>query len=114
MPEGASRKGIPNRNTGIIKDMIMAALDGVGGHEYLMRQAEENPAAFMSLIGKILPKQVHVETDRPTIDITPQERAERARAFIAQVFAAPERIAEISPQTPPETRPLGRAPSREE
>jgi len=38
--------------------MILAALDGVGGQAYLMRQAEENPGPFMTLIGKVLPMQV--------------------------------------------------------
>lgn len=56
---GGSRKGVPNRATANIKSMIENALDDAGGVEYLRRQAEENPGAFMSLIGKILPKDVN-------------------------------------------------------
>ena len=34
--------------------MVRAALDGVGGQAYLMRQAKENPRAFLALIGLML------------------------------------------------------------
>lgn len=56
--KGGSRKGVPNKNTAAIKDMILKALDEAGGAEYLQRQAEANPSAFMTLIGKVLPMQV--------------------------------------------------------
>lgn len=52
-------KGIPNKLTRSVKEAIQIAFDGVGGPEYLMRQAEENPQAFMTLLGKIIPTQVH-------------------------------------------------------
>lgn len=56
---GAGRKaGIPNKNTTLLKDMILSALHGVGGIKYLQQQAGENPAAFMTLVGKVLPLQV--------------------------------------------------------
>ena len=51
-------KGVPNKNTKAIKDMILGALSDAGGQEYLARQAEENPAAFMGLIGKVLPTEL--------------------------------------------------------
>ena len=50
--------GTPNKTTKALKDMILGALSGVGGEAYLMRQAEENPGPFMTLIGKVLPMQV--------------------------------------------------------
>jgi hypothetical protein len=57
--EGAGRKrGIPNKLTGQVKEMILAALDDAGGVAYLTEQAEQNPAAFMTLLGKVLPLQV--------------------------------------------------------
>lgn len=60
-------KGNVNKNTKAIKDMIEAALNAVGGQQYLERQAIENPQAFMTLIGKILPKDVNVggQSDNP-------------------------------------------------
>jgi hypothetical protein len=55
---GGSRKGRPNKITAAVKDMIVSALNEVGGVEYLVRQAEENPSAFMTLVGKVLPLQL--------------------------------------------------------
>lgn len=40
--------------------MIRAALEGAGGQEYLQRQAEETPTAFLMLLAKCLPKDVTV------------------------------------------------------
>lgn len=51
-------KGVPNKQTALLKDMILQALDGAGGVSYLMRQADENPGPFMTLVGKVLPMQV--------------------------------------------------------
>ena len=55
---GGSRLGRPNKATAGIKAMILGALSDVGGQEYLKAQAVENPTAFLTLIGKILPKEV--------------------------------------------------------
>jgi len=57
------KKGVPNKATGDIKAMISNALTIAGGESYLLRQADENPVAFMGLIGKILPKQVDVDAN---------------------------------------------------
>lgn len=51
-------KGSQNKTTKAVKEMILLALDGVGGIKYLMEQAEENPTAFLSLVGKVMPLQV--------------------------------------------------------
>ena len=77
-PKGTPRtggrvKGTPNKNTTALKDMILAALDGAGGIEYLKAQAIETPAAFMTLVGKVLPLQLTGggETGNPVvIDLT--------------------------------------------
>jgi hypothetical protein len=51
-------KGVPNKANAALKDMILGALDGAGGQAYLQRQAEDNPTAFLSLIGKVLPTEL--------------------------------------------------------
>ena len=51
-------KGSLNKTTAAIKDMVTTALDKAGGIEYLVRQASENPTAFLTLVGKVLPLQV--------------------------------------------------------
>jgi hypothetical protein len=48
-------KGVPNKVTTKLKDMILNALDKAGGEEYLCEQARESPSAFLALIGKVLP-----------------------------------------------------------
>lgn len=55
-----NRKGVPNKNTAAIKDMILQALNGVGGVDYLMDCATDpkSKAAFLGLVGKVLPMQV--------------------------------------------------------
>jgi len=63
-PESSGRKkGVVNKTTADIKAMINNALYKAGGEDYLLRQAAENPVAFMGLIGKILPKQVDVDAN---------------------------------------------------
>jgi len=62
---GGRQKGTPNKATGDLKNMILGALAGAGGEAYLMRQAEENPAAFMTLVGKVLPLQLTGDPDNP-------------------------------------------------
>jgi hypothetical protein len=61
--KGGSRKGIPNKITGELKAMILQALDNAGGVEYLARQAEEKPAAFLALIGRVLPMTIATDGD---------------------------------------------------
>ena len=51
-------KGVPNKNTAALKDMILGALSDVGGRAYLAKQAEENPGPFMTLVGKVLPMTI--------------------------------------------------------
>lgn len=62
-----SRKGIQNKISADLRAMVLGALDKCGGQEYLQRQADENPTAFMALVGKCLPKNVlmAIESPRP-------------------------------------------------
>jgi hypothetical protein len=86
---GGSRKGKPNKVNRLLKDAILDAAHRAGQHivderyagrkdvdprfieaakkegmtEYLQFQAEQNPTAFMSLMGKVLPMQVKAEIE---------------------------------------------------
>lgn len=67
---GAGRpKGVPNRLTTDLKEMILRAADKAGGDEgtegYLATQAIQNPNAFMSLLGRALPLTVAGDKDNP-------------------------------------------------
>jgi hypothetical protein len=59
------QKGSVNKVTKALKDMILGALDEAGGQTYLAKQAAANPAAFMTLVGKVLPLQVQGDKDAP-------------------------------------------------
>lgn len=63
-------KGVPNKATALVKDMVTQALAGAGGVEYLTRQADENPAAFLSLVGKVIPLQITGGQEPIKIEIT--------------------------------------------
>jgi len=64
-PGPGRKKGVPNKNTALIRDMVAQALDQVGGVEYLARQAEDKPVAFLALVGKVMPVQVIGDPDNP-------------------------------------------------
>jgi hypothetical protein len=51
-------KGSPNKFNATLKDMILNALNDVGGQSYLAQQASMNPSAYMALLGKVLPMQI--------------------------------------------------------
>ena len=55
---GGSRKGVPNKLTKDVKAMILGALDKAGGEQYLLARSADQPVAFMTLVGKVLPLQL--------------------------------------------------------
>jgi hypothetical protein len=55
--------GSKNKTTLALREAILAALDKVGGDEYLARLAIENSSAFASLLGKILPHTLAAASD---------------------------------------------------
>jgi hypothetical protein len=59
---GGRQKGTPNKTTALLKDAILRAADDAGGKDgligYLTEQAKDNPTAFLTLLGKVLPMQV--------------------------------------------------------
>lgn len=57
---GGRRKGTPNRVTGDLRALILGALEDVGGRDYLVHQARENPHVFVALLGKVLPRDLNL------------------------------------------------------
>lgn len=74
-PKGSGRKkGTPNKDTKQLREMILQALNDQpgGGIAYLKIQAVENPNAFMTLLGKVLPMQVTGDPENPVVIVERQ------------------------------------------
>ncbi|MBO0358618.1 hypothetical protein J0X19_11735 [Hymenobacter sp. BT186] len=71
---GGRKKGTPNKISSDVKGMVLGALNKAGGEEYLLRQSKENPTAFMTLVGKVLPTTLAGDKENPvevrTADVT--------------------------------------------
>lgn len=73
-------KGSVNKTTALLKDAILKAAEAAGGGgdggltSYLTTQAKETPAAFMALLGKVLPMQVVGDEENPLQHIVRIER----------------------------------------
>ena len=62
---GGRQKGTPNKMTANVKAAVLEAFDRVGGPAYLEKVAQENPAVFCQLIGKVIPLQVGGDPEQP-------------------------------------------------
>ena len=58
-PGAGRKKGSVGKIGADVKAMILEAFEGVGGASYLQTQAIDNPTAFMTLLGKVLPLQLN-------------------------------------------------------
>ena len=83
--------------------MILGALDEAGGQAYLAQQARQNPTAFMTLLGKVLPQQVERGKPGDFSTLSDQQLAERAVAGLmakgipeaqARAFVADRKVGE--------------------
>ncbi len=67
---GGRKKGTPNKITALLKDDILQAASDAhpeGRVGYLTQQAKENPTAFLTLLGKVIPTQVEGSGDKGEI-----------------------------------------------
>jgi hypothetical protein len=51
-------KGASNKLTKTIREAVEISFDKIGGADWLARMADEQPVAYMTLLGKVLPQQV--------------------------------------------------------
>lgn len=76
---GGRQKGVPNKVTADVKAMVLDALDQAGGVAYLLTQAQSNPNAFLTLVGKVLPMTVAGDPSNPlkaSLEVAFVERAD--------------------------------------
>jgi hypothetical protein len=67
--------------------MILGALDSKGGQDWLIEQMDENPAAFLTLLGKVLPTTL---TGDLTINGALGEAIQKARQRLAEDKVPPK------------------------
>jgi hypothetical protein len=72
------KKGTPNKVTKDVREAIINAFDMVGGADYLVKIAKEDPKAFCTLLGKTVPVKVGGDEQNPiqislTVDRPPDE-----------------------------------------
>jgi hypothetical protein len=67
VPGSGRKKGVPNKNTTLLKDQILDALDQAGGIKYLVWLAQQQPQAFSTLVGKVLPTQITGADNGPLV-----------------------------------------------
>lgn len=71
---GAGRpKGVPNKINSDVKGMVLGALNSKGGQEWLERQMDLNPVAFLTILGKVLPTTISGDPENPLLTITKVE-----------------------------------------
>ncbi len=71
-------KGVPNKITADLREMIRGALDDVGGRAFLVEQARINPVAFLSLVAKIIPREIEAKVTG-AIELVLADRLKAAR-----------------------------------
>ena len=106
---------IPNKIGAKSARCSSSALDHAGGEEYLVVQSKENPKAFMSLVGRLVPQQLTGKDDAPLIPERAADPDRVAHALLlmikAQAFgaAAASRARMDDSIAPPQRRLIGSA-----
>ncbi len=94
-------KGASNKLTIELKSAILGALQEVGGQKYLVGVAEEHPAVFCALIGKLVPAEVKAQlTGEHTVTVVVKRDANFYRGSPAP------RTAPTPDSDPPEPSPV--------
>lgn len=57
----ARPKGSPNKLTKEVREMVEGALTKLGGEAWLVKTARKQPAAFLALLGKLVPRVLDVQ-----------------------------------------------------
>ena len=67
--EGAGRKkGSISKINKDIREAIKESFDELGGVSYLVKMGKEQPASYMALLSKILPKEVNINHREATLE----------------------------------------------
>ena len=69
-PGSGRPKGSIDKGNAMIRELVVQALSEVGGSDYFVRVSESHPAAFMALIGKVMPVQIEGSGGGPVQAVT--------------------------------------------
>lgn len=76
MKRGPGRpKGSANKITTDIRKTIANAFEKAGGETYLVQVAKTDPKTFLTLLGKIVPAELHATVIRASSQLTDDELA---------------------------------------
>jgi hypothetical protein len=70
---GGRVAGTPNKISGDLRAAIIESFEMAGGAEYLLKQSQENPTAYMSLMAKVIPKEVEMKVTGTQIFATSED-----------------------------------------
>jgi hypothetical protein len=78
------RKGVANKVTSDVRNMILGALNEAGGQKYLAARAIDTPGPFLALVGKCLPKEIRAEVAATHViaSLTPEQQRGIAEAIL--------------------------------
>ncbi len=97
MKTGGRQRGTPNKVTVAVREAIVNAFEEVGGQSYLVKVAREDPRTFLTLVGKIVPREIEVDAYDPTARIAAlNEGRARARRAIEARDRARKKLAEAN------------------
>jgi hypothetical protein len=74
-------KGSLDKGNALIRELIVQTLDDLGGTQYLSDVAKSHPAAFLSLLGKVMPVQLEgagggaIQMERVVRFVRPEPKA---------------------------------------
>lgn len=86
---GGRKKGSVNEITRALGEMIDGALHELGGQEWLVATARDEPVAFLTLLGKRLPKALEHSGSIGT-ELTREQMIERLAALHARAAKPPD------------------------
>ncbi len=84
-PSGKT-KGAKSKLTKTLKEAIELSFQEVGGVEYLTRIALAEPATYLALVGKIIPKEVVIDLSAKYADMTLEEKEAEAKRMAHELF----------------------------
>jgi hypothetical protein len=94
---GGRKKGTTNIVSAELRGMIEQALHDEGGVTYLRTQAQDNPTAFLALVGKCLPKDMNVKAD-VSIEVRQQLLDRALSLMLGKAQPQPERDQQATQQ----------------